>query len=99
MLIPAMKLPATIGVPTGSVLLGLSCLLASVVIAPAQDTSVEGVLTRFDELRPDDRQLAMYRLDWAASLDEAQVRAKREGRPIFLVIIHAKYGDILSGHC
>ena len=41
----------------------------------------------------------MYRLDWAESLDVALKRAIRENRPICLVIIFAKYGDMASGHC
>jgi hypothetical protein len=41
----------------------------------------------------------MYRLDWAASLDVALKRAARENRPVCLVIIFAKYGDMASGHC
>ena len=41
----------------------------------------------------------MYRLDWAESLDVAMKRAVRENRPVCLVIIFAKYGDMASGHC
>ena len=41
----------------------------------------------------------MYRLDWAASLEDARRRATRERRPVLLVIIHAQYGDLASGHC
>jgi hypothetical protein len=41
----------------------------------------------------------MYQIDWAPSLEEAQKRALREKRPVFLVIIHAQYGDLTSGHC
>jgi hypothetical protein len=29
----------------------------------------------------------------------AQQRARSENRPVCLVIIHARYGDITSGHC
>ena len=77
------------------------CLTALVVssIALAQDENVSRVLAKFDRIRPSERDLAMYRLDWADSLSDAQKRAAREGRPIVLIIIHAKYGDILSGHC
>ena len=51
MLLDAMKIPAAIEVPGGSALLALACLLTSAGIAVAQDTGVEEILTRFDEVR------------------------------------------------
>ena len=77
---------------------GLTMLMACTV-ATAQDSQVKRVLVKYEAMRPSDRELAMYRLDWAESLEEAKQRAVKEGRPIFLVIIHAKYGDISTGHC
>ena len=74
-------------------------ILAACTIATAQDPQAKQVLEKYKALRPSDQDLAMYRLDWADSLEEAKQRAAKEGRPIFLVIIHAKYGDISSGHC
>ena len=65
----------------------------------AQSREAQSVLERFKEFRPDAESLAMYRLDWAPSLEVAQERAAEEQRPILLVIIHAKYGDLSSGHC
>jgi len=65
----------------------------------AQDIDARRILKRYESARPTDRELAMYRLDWSSSLDQALERAARESRPIFLVIIHARYGDISSGHC
>jgi len=79
--------------------LGLVCLLTALNNSLAQDEDANRVLARCSAIRPDADELAMYRLDWAESVDEALQRAEREGRPIFLVIIHAKYGDICSGHC
>ena len=67
--------------------------------APSQDKQVQSILKKYDRLRPAARALGMYQLDWAETLKEAQTRAKREGRPIALVIIHARYGDLHSGHC
>jgi len=77
---------------------GLTILMACTVAA-AQDSRAKRVLKKCEAMRPGDQELAMYRLDWADSLEEAKQRAAKEGRPIFLVIIHAKYGDISSGHC
>ncbi len=84
-------------------MLRVSFILIMVSIAAgnssAQDKDSSQMLSRYEANRPSDRELAMYRLDWAQSLDEALNRAAEEQRPIFLVIIHAKYGDIASGHC
>ncbi|MCE9584616.1 MAG: hypothetical protein K8T20_19165, partial [Planctomycetes bacterium] len=67
--------------------------------AAAQSSEAQKALARFTELRPGDDDLAMYRLDWAPGLEEAQKRAAKEKRPVLLVVIHAKYGDMVTGHC
>ena len=77
----------------------LALLLLAASFAPAQDTAVQSVLDRYADFRPAAKDLVMYQLDWAPSLEEAQKRALREKRPVFLVIIHAQYGDLTSGHC
>lgn len=64
-----------------------------------KNTITERVLERYRELRPTDAELGMYRLDWAPSLEKALERAQQESRPVLLVVIHAKYGDITGGHC
>ncbi len=73
--------------------------MAITSISVAQDENAKQILARFDALRPSANELAMYRLDWVDSLDEALQRAAAEGRPVFLVVIHVKYGDVASGHC
>lgn len=65
----------------------------------SQDARTKQVLDRYEHLRPDAGQLTMYGLDWSSSLSDALRRATAEGRPVALIIIHAKYGNILSGHC
>ncbi len=65
----------------------------------AQNAEVRQVLRAYEKMRPGDEALSMYRLDWEESLLMAQVRAIKENRPVCLVIIHARYGDITSGHC
>jgi len=77
----------------------LAVLLLATTFAPAQDSTVKSVLDRYADFRPEAKELAMYRIDWAPSLEEAQKRALQEKRPVFLVIIHAQYGDLTSGHC
>ena len=77
----------------------LALLLLAASFAPAQDSAVKSVLDRYADFRPAAKDLAMYQIDWAPSLAEAQKRALQEKRPVFLVIIHAQYGDLTSGHC
>ena len=77
----------------------LALLLLAASFAPAQDSAVKSVLDRYADFRPAAKDLARYQLDWASSLAEAQKRALQEKRPVFLVIIHAQYGDLTSGHC
>ena len=74
-----------------------SLLLAG--FAAAEDTNAKRILARYQSLRPAAKDLGMYRLDWADSLDIALKHAAKEKRPVCLIIIHAKYGDIASGHC
>ncbi|MBI2923927.1 MAG: hypothetical protein HYY18_22945 [Planctomycetes bacterium] len=69
------------------------------VSVSAQSPPAKDTLERFRQLRPGDEDLAMYRLDWAPSFEAAQRRAAKEKRPVLLVVIHAKYGDMISGHC
>ena len=75
----------------------LPLLPASII--SAQTPEVQSVLESYNDFRPQADELAMYQIDWASSLQEAQKRALREKRPVFLVIIHAQYGDLASGHC
>ena len=64
-----------------------------------EDVDVKRILVRYQAIRPAAKDLGMYRLDWADSLDEALKCAAKENRPVCLIVIHAKYGDIASGHC
>ena len=80
----------------------LSLILISLLFpgfAGAEDGAVKRILKRYQAIRPAARDLGMYKLDWADSLDGALKRATKEKRPICLIIIHAKYGNIASGHC
>ncbi len=77
----------------------VSLMGAMVHTSSAQDAAARKGLDRFEQLQPSEDDLAMYRLDWESSMSAAEQRAKQEQRPICLVIIHARYGDITSGHC
>lgn len=76
-------------------------LLTTLLALPAlaQSTAARETLDRYTELRPGDDDLAMYRLDWAPTLEEGQKRAAKEKKPLLVVVIHAKYGDMITGHC
>ena len=77
----------------------LVSLMPMVDISHAQDDQAKSIAKRFAAVRPGPKDLAVYGLDWAASLEEARNRSTREKRPVLLVIIHAQYGDLRSGHC
>ena len=77
----------------------MAFLLAGGTQALAEDAAAREARQKFEAVRPAEADLAMYRLDWANSLEEAQRRAAKEGRPVFLVVIHAKYGNLYTGHC
>ena len=77
----------------------LVSLTAMVGSSRAQDDEAKSIVERFAAVRPGPKDLAVYGLDWAASLEEARNRSTREKRPVLLVIIHAQYGDLRSGHC
>ena len=77
----------------------LSSLVFLVGFVFAEDSSAKRILAGYQALRPAAKDLAMYRLDWEDSLEIALKRAARESRPVCLIIIHARYGDITSGHC
>ncbi len=62
-------------------------------------TAVSKVLERFEQAKPQAKDLTIYRLDWVPNLAEAKLRAAREKRPILLVVVTNSYGNMLSGHC
>jgi hypothetical protein len=79
------------------ILCGLFVLVTTTTLA--DEASVARLAAKYRAIRPNDEELAMYRLDWAESLSLAQERARAENRPVCLAVIHARYGDLTSGHC
>ena len=65
----------------------------------ADQGDVKSVLDKFQSIRPQEADLAIYRLDWLSTLSEARERAAKERRPIFLVVVTNSFGDLFSGHC
>lgn len=60
-------------------------LLVVAGVGRAADPDVELLRQRFSKAKPDAKALAFYSLDWSPSLKEAQARAKKERRPVFLI--------------
>ena len=76
------------------------CLLAGVATARVASLSeARGIEERFKALRPADRELAIFGLDWESDLEAAKARAAKERRPIFLIVVRNSYGNMFSGHC
>ena len=65
----------------------------------ADQSDVKSVLDKFQSVRPQEADLALYQLDWMPTLKAAKERAAKEERPIFLVVVTNSFGDLYSGHC
>ena len=80
----------------GSLLLLMSTV-SVVADPPSRDVAV--ILDRFELIRPPDRDLSLFKLDWDKTLKSAQARAAREARPVLLILVRNSNGDIFQGHC
>ena len=70
-------------------IVSLALLCAVPALKPQVATSgstVQQIEDRFKAARPSNERLAFYSLDWAMSLAEAKLRAKKENRPILLIL-------------
>jgi hypothetical protein len=79
-----------------TVILGMACAVSA---RGADRRDVERVLDKYQSIRPQAADLAIYQLDWASTLKAAKERAGKEGRPIFLVVVRNSFGELCSGHC
>lgn len=64
----------------------LALLLSIAAVGQVPDAKVARTLGRFDAAKPSEKSLGFYSLDWAMSLEEAKARAKKEKRPILLIL-------------
>ena len=79
---------------------GLCCLTAFIGVATCGDLGdVHSILDRFEQTRPQPRDLTVYTLDWAPTLQHATARAEKERRPILLLVVTNSYGNLYTGHC
>ena len=69
------------------------------VHAQAPDGDVQTILDKYRLLRPTDKDLAIFQLDWVPTLKEARGRAVKEQRPILLLVVTNSYGNLFTGHC
>jgi hypothetical protein len=67
-------------------ILCLACLATFGLSAQAQEPQVRRIQEQFAAARPSEKSLAFYTLDWAMSLADAKERARKEDRPILLVL-------------
>ena len=67
--------------------------------AQAQDGDVQKILDKYRLLRPTDKDLAIFQLDWVPTLKDARERAAKEQRPILLLVVTNSYGNLVTGHC
>jgi hypothetical protein len=82
----------------------LSFVLAGAMVAPLvpadpPDAEVREVLDQYRSALPALDDLAVYRLDWTPTLDEAKQKGAREHRPVLLIVVTNSYGNLHSGHC
>jgi flagellin-like protein len=80
----------------GSVLL---LMFTVSLVADPPGPEVELILDKFELIRPQDRDLSLFKLDWEKTLKSALVRAAREDRPVLLILVRNSNGDIFQGHC
>ena len=80
----------------GSVLL---LMFTVSLVADPPGPEVELILDKFELIRPQDRDLSLFKLDWEKTLKSALARAAREDRPVLLILVRNSNGDIFQGHC
>jgi hypothetical protein len=60
---------------------------------------VERILDRYQTAVPGAKELGLFGLDWAPTLKIAKEKAAKEKRPILLMVVRNKYGNLYTGHC
>jgi hypothetical protein len=73
--------------------------ITSLLHAQALDGDVQKILEEYRLLRPADKDLAIFQLQWVPTLKEARERAAMEHRPILLLVVTNSYGNLFTGHC
>jgi hypothetical protein len=71
----------------------------SLLHAQAPDGDVPKILDKYRLVRPNQKDLAIFQIDWVPTLKEARGRAAKEQRPILLLVVMNSYGNLFTGHC
>ena len=80
--------------------IGLWWLTALSSFAKCSDLrDVQTIIERYEQTRPQPRDLSVYTLDWAPTLQQAKARATAEQRPILFLVVTNSYGNLYTGHC
>lgn len=64
----------------------IALLLSIAAVGQGPDANVARILDRFEAAKPSEKSLGFYSLDWAMNLEEAKARAKKEKRPVLLIL-------------
>lgn len=84
---------------TKNLLAAILVVACSTSAKAADRPSVQSVLDEYRAVRPTAKDLAIYELDWAPTLEAAKQRAAKEKRPVLLIVVTNSFGDMYSGHC
>src|SRR5262249_20405074 len=64
--------------------------------AQAPGGDAQDILDTYRRLRPADKDLAIFQLDWVPTLQEATQRAAKQRRPILLLVVTNSYGNLFT---
>ena len=64
----------------------LAAISILTILVQGPDAKVTRTMERFDAAKPTAKSLGFYSLDGAMSLEEAKARAKKEKRPVLLIL-------------
>ena len=78
-------------------LFGLGANAADLPQMPHGD--VQRILDKYQAAVPGAKELGLFGLDWAPTLQAAKEKAAKEKRPILLMVVRNKYGNLYTGHC
>lgn len=77
----------------------LLILAATCLLPAAVDPQVQQTREDFAAVRPADKDLGIYRLDWVPFLAAAREKAAKGKRPLLVIAVRNAHGDTFTGHC
>lgn len=78
-----------------------SVLALACAFAFAQEEAVQAVLEKYRAVRPTEKELSIWRLDWIPEFAKAKETSAREGRPLLFIWNRNISGpdSLYTGHC